>query len=131
MKPTIARPATLRSAAAALPSRRPSAAVPVSAVTTAVSDVPAGGICCAGRLEPETREATKAANRRGSFTTYWQVVPGAHWASNEPFAVTVLVPPAGSVAVKVKVPRTEEDEELVITNWPDVELNICMLPPLV
>jgi hypothetical protein len=33
--------------------------------------------------------------------------------------------------VKVKVPRTADVEELVITNWPDVELNICMLPPLV
>jgi hypothetical protein len=62
---------------------------------------------------------------------YWQVIPGAHCASNEPFAVTELVPPAASVAVKVKVPRTVDDEELVITSWPDVELNICTLPPLV
>ena len=59
------------------------------------------------------------------------MIPGAHGASNEPCAVTELVPPAGSVAVKVKVPRTADDEELVITNWPDVELKLWMLPPLV
>jgi hypothetical protein len=47
---------------------------------------------------------------------YWQVTPGAHCAVNEPCAVTELVPPAGFVAVKVKVPRTSDDEELVITN---------------
>jgi hypothetical protein len=45
--------------------------------------------------------------------------------------VTELVPEVGSVAVKVNVPRTADDEELVITNWPDVELNICMVPALV
>jgi hypothetical protein len=37
----------------------------------------------------------------------------------------------GSVAVNVKVPLTVDDEELVITNWPDVELKTWMLPPLV
>jgi len=41
---------------------------------------------------------------------------------NEPLAVTELVPPAGSVAVKVKVPRTSVVDELVITSWPVVEL---------
>jgi hypothetical protein len=62
---------------------------------------------------------------------YWQVVPGAHCASNVPCAVTVLVPTLGSVAVNVNVPRTVDDEELVITNWPDVELKTWMLPALV
>jgi len=62
---------------------------------------------------------------------YWQAIPGAHCASKEPCAVTELVPEVGSVAVKVNVPRTADDEELVITNWPDVELNICMVPALV
>jgi len=50
---------------------------------------------------------------------------------NEPFAVTELAPPAGSAAVKVKVPRTSDADELVITSWPDVELNDWMFPPLV
>jgi hypothetical protein len=50
---------------------------------------------------------------------------------NVPFAVTVAVPPAGSVAVNVNVPRTDDGDELVMTSWPDVELNICMDPPLV
>ena len=62
---------------------------------------------------------------------YWHATPGAHWAEKEPCAVTVPGPPDGSVAVKVKVPRTDVDDELVITNWPVVELNACMLPPLV
>jgi len=48
-----------------------------------------------------------------------------------PFAVTVLVPLLGSVAVNVKVPLTEDDEELVITNCPDVALKTWMMPPLV
>lgn len=63
--------------------------------------------------------------------SYRQVIPGPHCAVNEPCAVTELVPPAGSVAVKVKVPRTSDADELVITNWPDVELNDWMVPPLV
>jgi hypothetical protein len=62
---------------------------------------------------------------------YWQVIPGAHGALKVPLAVTVPVPPPTSVPVKLKVPRTDDGEELVITSWPDVELNICMLPPLV
>jgi hypothetical protein len=43
------------------------------------------------------------------------VTPGAHCALNEPCAVTELVP-AGFVAVKLKVPLTFDDEELVITS---------------
>jgi hypothetical protein len=43
----------------------------------------------------------------------------------------VPVPPVISVAEKVKVPRTWDDEELVITSCPDVELNDCEAPPLV
>jgi hypothetical protein len=58
-------------------------------------------------------------------------MPGPHFASNVPCAVTVLVLLVGSVAVNVKVPLTVDDEELVITNWPDVELKTWMLPPLV
>jgi hypothetical protein len=41
------------------------------------------------------------------------------------------VPLVGSVAVKVKVPLTVDDEELVITSWPDVALKTWMLPLLV
>jgi hypothetical protein len=44
MNPPIARPATPRSAAAALPTRSPSAAVPVSTVTAAATEIP-GGTC--------------------------------------------------------------------------------------
>ena len=47
---------------------------------------------------------------------YWQVIPGAHCALNDPCALTVLVPAVGSVAVKVKLPRTADGDELVITN---------------
>jgi hypothetical protein len=41
------------------------------------------------------------------------------------------VTPVGSVAVKSNVPLTVDDDELVITSWPDVELKTWMLPPLV
>ena len=43
---------------------------------------------------------------------YWQVIPGAHGALNVPCAVTEAVPPATSVPVKLKVPRTDDGEDL-------------------
>jgi hypothetical protein len=62
---------------------------------------------------------------------YKQLIPGEHCALNVPFAVTVPVPPEGSVAVNVKEPRTDDGDELVMTSWPDVELNIRIVPPVV
>jgi hypothetical protein len=41
------------------------------------------------------------------------------------------VPPDAFVPVKVKVPRTIVAEELVITSWPALELNMVIVVPLV
>src|SRR3954470_14753386 len=63
---------------------------------------------------------------------YWQAVPGAHCALNVPVTVTEPAPPTeASVAEKVKVPATLVGDEAVITNWPDVEVKNCIVPPLV
>ena len=77
------------------------------------------------------RSPTGSSGLRRFELPYRQVNPGAHFALKEPCAVTGPVPPAGSVPENVKVPLTSVVEEFVITNWPEVELNDWMVPPLV
>ncbi len=83
----------------------------------------------AALITMQVRTMPRCVNR--TVRPYWQVIPGAHCALNEPFAVTEPVPPVALVPVKVKVPRTAEGEELMITSWPEIELNMLIAPPLV
>jgi hypothetical protein len=85
--------------------------------------------CAIDRAPVGPREVPDRPRPALPVPRYKQASPGAHFALNDPCAVTVLGVLPALVAVKVNVPFTADGDELVITNSPEVELYRSMVPP--